>query len=120
MKRKPDPVDIHVGERLKTLREQRKLSQEKIAAAVNVTFQQIQKYERGANRISASRLYHLAHLLDVSVLDFFEGLDDLETAPVTPLFTRQQLRAAHGIQNIENDDLRKSIIILIETVASNS
>ena len=70
----PDPVDVHVGNRLRQRRTLLGMSQEKLAAAFGVSFQQIQKYERGANRISASRLHLLTQILDVPVTYFFEGL----------------------------------------------
>ncbi len=73
--KKAHPVDIHVGRRLRIMRLERNLSQEKLAAQAGVSFQQLQKYERGVNRISASRLYELACILDVCLYDFFEGLD---------------------------------------------
>lgn len=70
----PHPIDIHVGARLRLRRTLLGLSQEKLGEAVGITFQQLQKYERGANRISASRLYHLAQVLDVPVGFFFEDM----------------------------------------------
>ncbi len=63
----PDPVDIHVGSRLRQRRTLLGMSQEKLAAAFGVSFQQIQKYERGANRVSASRLHQLTRILNVPV-----------------------------------------------------
>ena len=69
------PIDIHVGRRLRQRRRLLALTQEKLAQAVNIRFQQIQKYESGANRISASRLWSLAKALDVSVSYFFEGVN---------------------------------------------
>lgn len=71
----PDHVDVHVGKRLKVRRSLLGLSQEKLADAVGLTFQQIQKYERGTNRISAGRLYQLSVPLGVPVEYFFEQLD---------------------------------------------
>jgi len=73
---KPNNVDIHVGNRVRQRRTLLGLSQEKLAAALDLTFQQVQKYERGANRIGAGRLYELARALDVPVTYFFEDLDD--------------------------------------------
>jgi transcriptional regulator with XRE-family HTH domain len=70
----PHPIDIHVGSRLRMRRTLLGLSQEKLGEAVGITFQQLQKYERGANRISASRLYHLAQVLDVAIGYFFEDM----------------------------------------------
>jgi transcriptional regulator with XRE-family HTH domain len=70
----PDPVDIHVGARLRLRRNLLGMSQEQLGKASGLTFQQIQKYERGANRMGASRLFQLAKLLDVPVSYFFEEL----------------------------------------------
>ena len=71
----PNPIDVHVGKRLATLRSLAGLSQEALSENVDVTFQQIQKYEKGTNRIAASRLYEFSCLFDVSVAAFFEGLN---------------------------------------------
>ncbi|WP_245183216.1 MULTISPECIES: helix-turn-helix domain-containing protein [unclassified Haematospirillum] len=83
----PDPVDIHVGKRLKLRRRLMKLSQEQLGEAVRVTFQQIQKYERGHNRVSASRLYDIASVLGVDVSFFFKdiGQDVTEHRPTQNL-----------------------------------
>jgi transcriptional regulator with XRE-family HTH domain len=70
----PHPIDVHVGGRLRERRRELGWSQEKLAAAVGLTFQQVQKYERGANRIGASRLYEFSIALDVPVGYFFERL----------------------------------------------
>jgi transcriptional regulator with XRE-family HTH domain len=72
------PIDIHVGRRLKARRRLLGLTQERLAKAVNIRFQQIQKYESGVNRISASRLWSLAKALKVSVSYFFEGMNGHE------------------------------------------
>jgi len=70
------PVDLYVGARLRIRRKVLGLSQTQLAEALGITFQQIQKYERGANRISASKLYEAARLLQSPVSYFFEGLDE--------------------------------------------
>lgn len=70
------PVDIHVGGRVWTLRRRRGLSLEQLAEQIDVSDHQLHKYESGANRIAASRLYAIAQALGVSVEDFFEGLPD--------------------------------------------
>lgn len=72
---RPTSVDGHVGGRLRQLRALMGFSQEKLAASMGITFQQIQKYERGSNRIGASRLYDLSRVFQVPVSYFFEGLD---------------------------------------------
>ena len=74
----PHPIDIHVGRRLRQRRRLLGLTQEKLARAVNIRFQQIQKYESGANRVSASRLWSLSRALEVSIAYFFEGLNGTE------------------------------------------
>ena len=70
----PDPVDVHVGTRLRLRRNLAGLSQEQLGKASGLTFQQIQKYERGVNRMGASRLFQLARLLGVTVAYFFEDM----------------------------------------------
>ena len=75
-KKQPHPVDIHVGSRVRLRRIFLGYSQEKLAHALGLTFQQIQKYERGANRISSSKLFELSRLLDVPVGFFFEGAEE--------------------------------------------
>jgi transcriptional regulator with XRE-family HTH domain len=80
---KPNPVDVHVGARVRLRRTLLGLSQERLGEAIGLTFQQVQKYERGANRIGASRLYDLSRVLDVPVSFFFEDMDD-QTAAMSP------------------------------------
>jgi transcriptional regulator with XRE-family HTH domain len=80
--RSPNPIDIHVGLQVRLRRKSLKISQEKLAEALGLTFQQVQKYERGANRISASKLYEIARALRVSIAWFFEGLSDPAAEPV--------------------------------------
>ena len=77
------PVDRHVGTRLRLLRLQHGLSQKDIAEGLGLTFQQVQKYENGANRISASKLFEIAALMDISIAEFFVGLDRSDK-PVRP------------------------------------
>ena len=73
---KPNSIDIHVGNRVRQRRTLLGLSQEKLAGSLDLTFQQVQKYERGANRIGAGRLFQLARALEVPVTYFFEELDE--------------------------------------------
>ena len=72
--RVPLPVDVHVGRQLRLARKNRNLSQEALAGALGLTFQQVQKYERGDNRLSASKMYAAAHFLRVEIAFFFDGL----------------------------------------------
>lgn len=75
-KRAPDKVDAVIAAMLKTFRTMRKMSQAELAEAVGVSFQQIQKYEKAVDRVSAARLYYIAQALDVSVYDFYRVLPD--------------------------------------------
>src|SRR5262249_48392428 len=72
-RRSPNPTDQHVGSRVRMRRNMLAMSQEKLGAALGLTFQQVQKYERGANRIGASRLQQISQILQVPVAFFFEG-----------------------------------------------
>jgi len=77
-KKQPNPIDIHVGSRVRLRRMMLSMSQEKLGEQLGITFQQIQKYEKGTNRIGASRLQHIARVLSVPISFFFED------APATP------------------------------------
>src|SRR6201996_7308929 len=80
---KPNPVDVHVGSRVRLRRTLLGMSQEKLGEAIGLTFQQVQKYERGANRIGASRLWDLSRVLDCPMSFFFEEMDEA-TASASP------------------------------------
>ncbi len=99
--RKAHPIDVHVGGRVRFRRVFLGFSQEKLAKALGLTFQQIQKYERGANRISASRLYELAQLLDVPLTFFFEGVEEIAGERNTA--AAMELRSGTHFQSIDPD-----------------
>jgi len=80
---RPNPIDVHVGSRVRLRRNMLGLSQEKLGEAIGLTFQQVQKYERGANRIGASRLLELSRVLDVPVSFFYDDTDPVR-APAIP------------------------------------
>ena len=94
MKSVPHPIDVHVGRRLRARRRLLGLTQEALASAVDIKFQQIQKYESGSNRISASRLWSLAKALEVPVSYFFEGMNGSE-----PELDRN-LREEYALENL--------------------
>jgi transcriptional regulator with XRE-family HTH domain len=96
----PNPIDIQVGARLRLRRNMLGLSQEKLAEAIGLTFQQVQKYERGTNRIGASRLHELSRVLDVPVSFFFDDTDPVR-APAMGGFAEPPAEA------FESDPLRK-------------
>jgi transcriptional regulator with XRE-family HTH domain len=88
--RSPNPIDVHVGERIRRRRRALGISQDRLAEELGLTFQQVQKYERGANRVSASKLYQIARTLQASIPFFFEGLPD----PVQRVGVAEPERAA--------------------------
>jgi transcriptional regulator with XRE-family HTH domain len=77
----PNPIDIHVGKRLRLRRTLLGMSQERLGESLGLTFQQVQKYERGANRIGSSRLFELGQILDVPVSFFFDDMADASARP---------------------------------------
>lgn len=116
----PDPVDVHVGMRLRQRRTLLGMSQEKLAKAFGVSFQQVQKYERGANRISASRLHLLTKILDVPVSYFFEGLPSSITDRPLPtdsdapdrMTSRETLELVRAYYKILDPGVRKRLVDL--------
>jgi len=82
--KKPNPIDAHVGSRVRLRRMLLGMSQERLGNSIGLTFQQVQKYEKGANRIGASRLYHISNILDVPVGFFFEEAPGIEGQSATP------------------------------------
>src|ERR1700734_2336267 len=94
--RTPNPIDVHVGLQVRLRRKELKISQEKLAETLGLTFQQVQKYERGANRISASKLYEIARSLRVSIGWFFEGLADPAAGPVDGVGETETQPFAHS------------------------
>ncbi|MBE7620554.1 helix-turn-helix domain-containing protein [Gluconacetobacter entanii] len=95
----PSPVDVYVGSRIRLRRTLLGMSQERLGTALGLTFQQVQKYERGANRVGASRLYDLARVLDVPIAFFFDGMPDeaaLPQASSMPVESFAEARGAFG------------------------
>lgn len=130
---KPDPIDAHVGNRLSIRRKLLGLSQQKLAEALGITFQQVQKYEKASNRISASRLYRLADVLGVPVSFFFDDMDVSQTrdqpwasrsavdSGMDPRFAsrRDTLELIRAYYAIEDDKLRKEIVSLMRRIADS-
>ena len=119
--RRPSSVDVHVGERVRARRRLLGMTQERLAELIEVTFQQVQKYERGANRISASKLFAIAVALEVSVGYFFEGLDGEAAAEAgSPertvqafLQTPEGLELAQNFPKIGRGPLRRRVLELV-------
>ncbi|MFT4077511.1 MAG: helix-turn-helix transcriptional regulator [Asticcacaulis sp.] len=127
----PNPVDIHVGARVRSRRKAMGLSQEALAETLGLTFQQVQKYERGANRISASKLYEISRTLKVPLAFFYDGYTD---TPADPDFVESAsersvndfLTTAEGIElsavfpKLKSAAQRRKILELVRTLADDS
>ncbi|WP_299688724.1 helix-turn-helix transcriptional regulator [uncultured Tateyamaria sp.] len=107
------PVDIHVGKRLKQIRTLRRMSQTDVAKKLNLSFQQIQKYEIGSNRIAASRLFELSRILDVPTSYFFEGVAEVESLPRRD----NGLDIVNALAAIEDEKIKSRIVTFIEDVS---
>ena len=125
-KKAPNPIDKHVGSRVRMRRMMLAMSQEKLGDALGLTFQQVQKYEKGMNRIGASRLQQISHILQVPVPFFFEGLhgstDEMKKAPSPSyvsdfLATRQGLSLSKAFMRINEPNLRRRIVDLVKEIA---
>ena len=114
----PHPVDIHVGKRVKEIRTIRGLTQSNIADLLGISFQQLQKYETGANRISASRMFELSKLLEISPSFFFEGLEGEDYKNLPPMDV-ETARIANILSNIKNEKLKKRLFTLISEIANS-
>lgn len=112
----PHPVDIHVGRRVKEIRTVRGFTQSNVAEQLGISFQQLQKYETGANRVSASRMFELSKLLGVSPSFFFEGLEG-ESYESMPAMDMETARIASVLSNITNEKLKRRIHTLISEIA---
>lgn len=108
------PVDAHVGRKLKQIRTLRRLSQTDVARKLNLSFQQIQKYEIGSNRIAASRLFELAQILEVPPSYFFDGLNDnANAAPQTD----PGMEIVSALAAIKDDAVKNRIVTFIQDVS---
>lgn len=117
--KRPDQTDITVGANIRRIRELRRMSQEKLAAALGVTFQQVQKYERGLNRVSASKLALIAQTLACSLADLFgdtiaESIEGLSLPPMS----RQALRVAVAFDAIPDERQRAYLLRLVESMGN--
>jgi transcriptional regulator with XRE-family HTH domain len=129
IKKTPNPTDKHVGSRVRMRRMMLGLSQEKLGDALSLTFQQVQKYEKGTNRIGASRLQQIAHFLQVPVSFFFDGAPDLPagsagvTEAPSPSYVSDFLASSEGLaltkafMRIKDPKLRRRIVDLVLQIA---
>jgi transcriptional regulator with XRE-family HTH domain len=132
-KKAPNPIDKHVGSRVRMRRMMLGMSQEKLGDALGLTFQQVQKYEKGTNRIGASRLQQISQILQVSVSFFFEGAPNVQVgvrpegmgeAP-SPAYVSDFLATSDGLaltkafMRISDSKLRRRIVDLVEQIAAS-
>ena len=129
--RSTNPVDVHVGTRVRLRRQVLKMSQEKLGDQLGVTFQQVQKYERGANRIGASRLWKISDVLNVPINFFFDGLADQMTSgefaendqtPIVYDFINSSdgVALAKAVSQIKSKAVRRQILELARSLANDS
>ncbi|MEM9524174.1 MAG: helix-turn-helix transcriptional regulator [Pseudomonadota bacterium] len=113
-------MDMYVGGQLRAARTMRGLSQKEVAQRLGISFQQVQKYETGVNRIAASRLFALATLLKVSPSFFFEGMEGHGAVIWEPLaLDKETLRAVRHLSKIRNHETRRQLLSLIKAVAAH-
>jgi transcriptional regulator with XRE-family HTH domain len=127
-KETPNPIDIYVGSRLKQRRTALGISQEKLAEALEITFQQVQKYEKGINRMGASRLYQLSHILEVPITYFFDCYGGEDSYVL-----QEEQSSGYGknasadfmkdlttaINKVKNEETRQKILELIKTLTAD-
>jgi transcriptional regulator with XRE-family HTH domain len=125
--RKPDLVDIEVGQRIKIQRLAAGLSQTVLGENVGITFQQIQKYEKGANRVGIGRLTRISRALNVPVSSFFEGRDMIERAaqkgvasPLSLITHPFAFRLLQAYSTLTDERQRRSILELVEGIAAGA
>jgi transcriptional regulator with XRE-family HTH domain len=128
-RKRPNPIDQHVGSRVRMRRLMLAMSQEKLGAALGLTFQQVQKYEKGVNRISASRLQQISDVLQVPVAFFFAGAPNasaphggsaLSMAQIDDFVSDSEgLRLIRAFRRIDNVSLRRRIVMLVQEIAGD-
>ena len=125
MGKKPDPVDMLVGRNIKLHRLAKAMSQEDLAHKLGLTFQQLQKYERGINRVGGGRLFRIASILGIEISAFFEGaerpdrtqVDDF--SPLNLIADPQSFRLAQAFSRITDPEMRRTLVGLIEKIAAD-
>lgn len=125
----PHPIDIHVGSRVKLRRNYLGMSQEKLGKAIGLTFQQVQKYEKGTNRVGASRLFELSQVLSVPVSYFYEGAptfgtgigleEETDSYEPDPMSKRETLDLIRAYYSIEDKTVRKRILDLVRSMSNS-
>lgn len=123
----PDPVDVYVGSRIRLRRTILGLSQEKLGDQLGITFQQVQKYENGANRVGSSRLYRISKILNVPIGFFFEGFQAADMPKVAEgaaddmgdmLSNRETVTLVKSYYAIEDEHVRKRVLDMIKSLSA--
>jgi transcriptional regulator with XRE-family HTH domain len=118
--RTPDPLDVMVGAKIRIFRTHRGMSQSDLAGKIGVAFQQVQKYEKGINRVGASRLSRIASVLGISIGELFEASEDKSAGSKSPfrlLAERDALRLLKAFSRTSDPRVRRAIAQLVESVA---
>jgi transcriptional regulator with XRE-family HTH domain len=127
----PNPIDKHVGSRVRMRRLMLAMSQGKLGGALGLTFQQVQKYEKGTNRIGAGRLQEISHILQVPIAFFYEGAIDESALAKSEASTRalallddfvsssEGLRLVQSFMRIESADVRRRIVLLVQEISDH-
>ncbi|MBZ0260574.1 MAG: helix-turn-helix domain-containing protein [Hyphomicrobiales bacterium] len=126
-RRDPNYIDVHVGSRIRMRRQLISMSQEKLGELLGITFQQVQKYEKGSNRISASRLFYAAKILGVPVQAFFEDLPGMEgdtgfsepseeNSVMSSMMNAEGIKLAKAFRDADNSTKRKLIATLARCI----
>lgn len=126
-KKRPNPIDVHVGCRIRLRRTMSGMSQERLGDSLGITFQQIQKYERGTNRVGASRLQNIANILDVPVSFFFENSPGQDTSLIdlpqddlqTFLSSPEGFRLNQEFVKITDPKIRHRIVEMVKAIAAD-
>jgi transcriptional regulator with XRE-family HTH domain len=121
-RRGPDAVDKLVGRNIRILRLAKGLSQTELADALGVTFQQVQKYEKGTNRVGSGRLLKISAILGVKITDFFEGTDRPHDTAQRSVFDQlaqpESFRLVQAFSGIDRQNIRRTLVRLIEQIAA--
>jgi transcriptional regulator with XRE-family HTH domain len=119
----PDPVDRLVGRNIRIFRLQKGLSQTELADALGLTFQQVQKYEKGTNRVGSGRLLKIASVLGLEVTALFKGSDDVaqlnQQSVFDDLAAPQPVRLIQAFSKITNPSVRRSLVELVEGIVKS-
>lgn len=119
----PHPTDVHVGRRVRAARMAKGMSQTGLGKALGLSFQQIQKYENGSNRIGSSRLWDISNLLDTPIDFFFEGLEENKmqvSGKAEAPMSRRTIQLAKAINSLPNEEAKTNFLRLIEAFSKAS